>query len=253
MGTTSSTTASFSFHGTDALSQAGITFQCQLDAGAWGLCASPISYYNLANGTHTFSVEAIDGAGNVDLTGQTATWTVNTSLPAVTLENPADGSYTNDSTPTFSGVAGTAAGNSSTVQVLIYNNTDLSGSPVQTLSANTAADGSWSVAAATLPDGTYAAYVQQWKAAGAGTSNVETFTVDTQAPTTTITVGPPGTSGTGKASFSFSSSAPGATFQCQLDGGGWTSSTRHRTTPGWPTARTSSRCARLIWRATSVR
>ena len=225
VGVTSSTTATFSFHSTDALSQAGSTFQCQLDGGAWGPCTSPQSYYNLADGSHTFSVEAIDGAGNVDTTGQTVTWTINTALPAITLESPADGFFTNDTTPTFSGTAGTAPGDSSSVQVLIYSNTDLSGSPVQTLNATAAGDGSWSATAATLPDGTYAAYAQQSGSAGTATSAVHTFTVVTQPPTTTITLGPPGNSGTGVASFSFSSSAPGSTFQCQLDGGGWTACT----------------------------
>ena len=221
VGTTSSTTATFSFHATDALSQAGMTFQCQLDGGAWGLCTSPISYFNLANGSHTFAVEAIDGAGNIDMTGQSATWTVNTALPAISFQSPANGSYTNDSTPAFTGVAGTAAGNSSTVQVLVYSGTDVSGTPVQTLTTTAASEGSWTATAATLPDGTYAAYAQQSGSAGTATSDVHSFTVDTQAPTTTITVGPPGTSGSGQASFSFSSAAPGATFQCQLDGGGW--------------------------------
>lgn len=218
---TSSASATFTFHSTDALSQAGSTFQCQLDGGLWTNCSSPQSYYNLANGTHTFSVEAVDGAGNVDITGQTDTWTVNSTLPAVTLDSPAAGSYTNDTTPTFSGTAGTAAGDSS-VQVLIYANTDLSGSPVQTLRAPVASDGSFSVTAATLPDGTYVAYAQQSNAAGTSTSTAHTFTVSTQPPSTTITLGPPGSSGTGVASFSFISSEPGSTFQCQLDGAGWT-------------------------------
>src|SRR5205085_5171646 len=101
--------------------------------------------------------------------------------------------------------------------------TNLSGSPIQTLNATAASDGSWSTTAATLADGSYVAYAQQTGAAGTATTNDHTFTVLTQAPTTTITVGPPGDSGTGTASFSFSSSASRATFQCQLDGAGWTS------------------------------
>jgi hypothetical protein len=225
IGTTSSGTATFGFHATDALSQAGTTFQCQLDGGAWGACTSPQSYFNLADGSHTFSVQAIDGAGNVDTTGQTISWTINSALPAITLDSPANGSFTNDPTPTFSGDAGTASGDSSTVQVLIFSGTDTSGSPVQTLNATVASDGSWSAGASTLADGSYVAYATQTGAAGTAVSNDHTFTVVTQAPTTTITVGPPGNSGTGDASFSFSSSAPGATFQCQLDGGGWTSCT----------------------------
>jgi hypothetical protein len=221
VGTTSSTTATFAFHSTDALSHTGTTFQCQLDGGSWGACSSPKSYFNLANGSHTFSVQAIDGADNLDTTGQTATWTVNTVLPAITLDSPANGSSTNDATPAFSGTAGTAAGDASTVQVLVYSNTDLSGSPVQALQATRASDGSWSATAAHLADGVYVAYAQQAGAAGTATSDAHTFTVDTQAPQTTITLAPPGQSGTGVSSFSFTSSDPGSTFECQLDGGGW--------------------------------
>jgi hypothetical protein len=221
VGTSSSSSATFSFHSTDALSQSGSSFQCQLDGGVWTTCTSPQTYYNLADGSHTFSVDAIDGAGNVDYTGQTTTWTINSTLPAVTLDAPAENSYTNDTTPVFSGTAGTVAGDSG-VQVLIYSGTDLSGSPVQTLSAVVASNGTWSTTAAALADGTYVAYARQSNGAGTATSDAHTFTVNTQAPTTTITVGPPGDSGTGSASFSFTSSEAGSTFQCQLDGSGWT-------------------------------
>jgi hypothetical protein len=221
VGVTSSSTAVFSFHSTDGLSQAGSTFQCQLDGGAWGACSSPTTDDNLADGSHTFSVEAIDGAGNVDTIGQTVTWTINSALPAITLDSPADGAVTNDTTPTLSGAAGTAPGDSTSVQVLIYHSTDLSGSPVQTLST-TAGNGAWSATASTLADGTYVAYAQQSGTAGTATSTPHTFTVATQPPVTTITLGPPGDSGTGTASFSFISSAPASTFECQLDGAGWT-------------------------------
>jgi hypothetical protein len=166
-------------------------------------------------------VAAVDGAGNVDNTGQTVTWTINSTLPPVALSSPAENSMTNDTTPTFSGTAGTLAGDSG-VQVLVYRNTDLSGTPVQTLGATVASDGSWSTTAATLSDGTYVAYAQQSNGAGTATSDAHTFTVNTQPPTTTITVGPPGNSGTGAADFSFISSEPGSTFQCQLDAEGWT-------------------------------
>ena len=44
-----------------------------------------------------------------------------------------------------------------------------------------------------------------------------TFTVDTAAPDTTITSGPTGPTNSASASFAFTSTEPGATFECRLD------------------------------------
>src|SRR5207302_4679401 len=44
-------TPSFSFS-----SEAGATFQCALDAGAFASCSSPKSYSSLVDGSHTFQV-----------------------------------------------------------------------------------------------------------------------------------------------------------------------------------------------------
>ena len=73
------TTGSASF--TFTSSEAGSTFQCRLDAGAWGACASPKAYSGLGEGSHNFYVRARDAAGNLDLTPAQRTWTVDFPAP----------------------------------------------------------------------------------------------------------------------------------------------------------------------------
>lgn len=73
---TTSTSASFAFS-----SEAGATFQCSLDSAAYQPCTSPASYSNLAAGSHTFGVRAVDSVGNVDSSPATYTWTVTSSPP----------------------------------------------------------------------------------------------------------------------------------------------------------------------------
>jgi len=75
-GTVGSASASFAF----SSSEAGSTFQCKLDGGAWSGCSSPKSYSGLADGGHAFSVRATDAAGNADPTPATRSWTVKTAV-----------------------------------------------------------------------------------------------------------------------------------------------------------------------------
>ena len=69
---TTATSANFSF----TASEAGATFQCRLDGGAFAACASPQSYSGLGAGAHSFSVKATDAAGNTDPTPASSGWTI---------------------------------------------------------------------------------------------------------------------------------------------------------------------------------
>lgn len=59
----------------------GSTFRCKLDDGAWVACTAPVTFDGLRDGVHTFSVVAVDAAGN-ESARVDRTWTVDTTAPA---------------------------------------------------------------------------------------------------------------------------------------------------------------------------
>jgi hypothetical protein len=169
-----STTASFTFHATESPA----TFQCSVDGAAYATCSSGQDFAGLQDRQHTFAVRAIDRAGNSDATPATFSWNVDTVPPSVTLTEPAAGTSSTVTTPTYRGTAGTAGGDSDSVTVKVYAGNGVSGTPAQTLTASRSS-ASWSVATTTgLADGTYTAQAEQRDAAGnVGTSAPTTFVV----------------------------------------------------------------------------
>ena len=85
-GTITTKTAAFQFS-----SEAGATFACSLDGGAYTSCTSPRSLTNLAEGAHTFNVRATDSAGNTDQTPATRTFTVDSAAPDTTITSGPSG------------------------------------------------------------------------------------------------------------------------------------------------------------------
>ena len=69
-GTMRSPTARFLFTSTERRSR----FECKLDKQRWARCRTPKTYSNLKLERHTFSVRAVDRAGNVDLSPAARTW-----------------------------------------------------------------------------------------------------------------------------------------------------------------------------------
>src|SRR5262249_48105942 len=115
------------------------------------------------------------------------TFTVDTASPAVVISTPAGGSSTSDTTPTFGGAAGDAAGDSATVTVKVYSGSTATGTPVQTLTA-TRSGTSCAVAAPTLGGAPPTVNAEPTgPAAHPGLSAAVTFTVDTTAPTVNLT------------------------------------------------------------------
>jgi Bacterial Ig domain/Bacterial Ig-like domain len=211
------TTPSFTF----SSSESGSTFDCRVDGGSWTTCSSPDSLSPaLSAGSHTFDVRATDQAGNTDGTAASYTWSVDLTPPNTTIDtNPADPS--NDSTPTF-GFSSSETG--STYECRTDRGSWSSCSSPHTISPALSAGSHTFEARATdqagNTDGTPASY---------------TWTVDLTAPNTTIDTQPADPSNDTTPSFTFSSSESGSTYECQLDGGSWSScSSPHTISPALP-------------------
>lgn len=76
-----------------------VSFRCSLDGSPFAACSTPVRYSGLAQGAHSFSVRAVDAAGNVGPV-RAWSWTVDVIAPAapVLTTNPSDPSpnATND-------------------------------------------------------------------------------------------------------------------------------------------------------------
>ncbi len=202
-GSTSGPDVSFTF-----TSEAGATFECSLDAGAFAACTSPENLTGLADGSRTFRVRARDTAGNVDATPATRTWTVDATPPDTTITGgPANGS-TSGPDVSFS-FSSTEAGATFECRVL----------PAAFAPCTSPQN-------LTLPGGSRTFEVRARDAVGNidATPASRTWTVDATPPDTSITGGPSGTVNTDSASFTFSSTEAG-TFQCSLDGAPFTACT----------------------------
>ncbi len=211
-----SSSASFSFTSTEA----GSSFECQLDGGSFGACTSPKSYTSLGDGSHIFYVRAIDVAGNVDPTPASYTWTSDVSSPTITITSPTlNPTYTTGSSPLSLG--GTASDNNGVTQVTWANDRGGSGTASGTAS--------WSASGIILQSGTNVLTVMARDAAG--NTGTDALTVsytppppppDTTPPDTSITSSPSNPSSSASASFSFTSTEAGS-FECKMDAGSFVS------------------------------
>jgi large repetitive protein len=181
------------------------SFQCKLDAGAFAACTSPQTYVNQIDGAHTFTVRATDSAGN---TGPDAgyTWTIDTAAPTTTITAKPSNSSNNPS-PSFT----FSAGEPSTFHCKLD-----AAAPAACTSPQSYAN---------LGQGAHTFTVKATDTAGnAGPETSYTWTIDTVAPTTTITSKPDNPTNDKSPSFAFTASEP-STFQCKVDGGAFSGCT----------------------------
>jgi len=81
---TNDTTPTFRF----ISDQSGATFRCSVDAAPFADCGSPYTTSELAEGTHTFDVAAVDAAGNVDPTPDSFVVTIDVTSPVTSIVGP---------------------------------------------------------------------------------------------------------------------------------------------------------------------
>ncbi|MFC7486166.1 hypothetical protein ACOCJ7_13030 [Knoellia sp. CPCC 206453] len=227
-------TATFAF--TEA--EAGATVECRLDTAAYASCESPTSFAELAAGSHTFQARATDTVGNVSAV-TSYTWTVNLTIPTVSIGFPALGGSYNDTgfttgcgTASIGDLCGTAEDDTAVTAVavslrqistgLYWNGASFSGGTETFLPGSlTATDWSYAIGSGSLLEGDYTVRARASDGANLGYDS-RTFTVDRTAPTApTLTISPPATSGPA-VTVGFSAGDPNATFECRLDSGPWT-------------------------------
>jgi len=186
-----SASATFNFTAGDAMN-----IECKLDDGAFAACSSPQSY-NLADGSHTFSVRGIDALGNVGAASYT--WTIETRAPTAALTSAPSG-LSNSSAASFA----FSADEPSSFECSLDNR------GFEPCSSPATYHG--------LGDGQHAFNVRAIDAVGNVSPAVSrAWTIDTTAPETSLASVPNSATTATSATFAFSASEAGW-FECRLDG-----------------------------------
>jgi len=177
-----------------------------LDQGEWSMTfTDSILLSDLPDGEHTVEIEAYDLPRNRNATS--VSFTVDTTAPVVTITSPANGGYTTGGLVTWT-VDDALDANLTEVSIDGANWTAVSGNS-HTFD---------------LADGTYTAYVRVTDMVGLVGTDEVTFTLDSVAPSLTITSPANGTyNNTGSVTVTWTSSdANGITkTEVRKDGGSW--------------------------------
>jgi Ca2+-binding RTX toxin-like protein len=201
-GTIANPTPAFGYSSDDPAAD----FQCRVDSASFEGCGFQSERLRrLSDGSHNFAVRAVDRAGNVDPSPATRTFTVDATAPEVTILTGPSGPTMN-AKPKFT----FEASGQSKLQCAL----GLAGSEP---GWRTCTGSGFDEPSASLVDGSYIFRVEATDSAGNEAEDSRVFAVDRQAPDTTITAGPNGTTDDAKPSFSFRSNEPGSTFACRFD------------------------------------
>ena len=229
-----------SAHFTYSDSQAGVTYQCQLDGSGYSTCPSTgITYAGpLGDGAHTFKVEAVSGSKVSP--AATYTWTVDTTPPSVSLAFPQTRhTYREENwngCPGAAGLCGAAKDTRNGVASVVvsiqqengkwwggssFNKTSEFFNTASLTSAG-ASSTEWSYPLSLPEDGSYIVHVRATDTLGnttaEGSQLSTTFKIDSTPPPPVLTSFPPQQATATTATFAFTDEETGVVFRCKLDG-----------------------------------
>ncbi|HWG08806.1 MAG TPA: Ig-like domain-containing protein [Solirubrobacteraceae bacterium] len=227
-------------HFTYTDSQAGVTYECQLDGAGFSSCPSTgITYGPLSDGSHTFKVRAV--AGSKTSSAVSYPWTIDTKAPSATVSSPANAATL---------AAGDWGGRCSEGATICGNATDSGGVSAVVISiqreggqwwggssfdqgsehfltAHVESPGKdstrWSYQLPLPADGAYTVHVRATDRAGNQTSSAAQasthFVIDTTPPPVpSINTKPAAVTTAKDATFTFSDSEGGVKLLCKRDG-----------------------------------
>ena len=209
-------TPNFTFSGNDGAGSGVGSFMCNMDGGSYAACTSPFTSSALSDGSHTFSVKAIDNATNADATPVSYTWVLDSTVPTISIDSKPS-NPNNDNTPDFT-----------------FSGNDFGGSGIASFMCKMDG-GSFAVCTSpftspVLSDGSHTFDVKSVDNAGNEATATYTWTIDTTLPETSIDTQPsdPDTNNS-TPTFEFSgtdvASSGIASFMCKMDGGSFATCT----------------------------
>ncbi len=189
---TTSTSAAFTF--TDSGSP--VNFKCSLDSAAFATCSSGVSYSGIAQGSHTFKVEAVSGSSTSSVTSYS--WAIVPPTPTITSE-PANPTTATSASFKYSD---TLAG---VLFLCSFNGASFS---------SCASSG----VTYTVPNGGSNSFAVDAQVGSNTPSAAASYTWTVTTPTPTINSKPANPTNATSATFTYSDTQAGDSFKCSLDG-----------------------------------
>ncbi|CAN5588266.1 hypothetical protein BH10ACI3_BH10ACI3_21140 [soil metagenome] len=206
---TNSASANFTFTGNDGTGTGVFSYECSLDGAPFAACTTPVNFSSLSDGSHTFSVRAIDVVNNVDPTPASYTWIVDATPPDTVIDtHPANPTNSANAAFTFTGNDGTGTG-------VFSFECSLDGAPFAACSTPLNLSG--------LADGSHTFNVRAIDVVGNVDLTPASFTwvVDTTPPDTTIVTHPTVLTNSAGAAFTFTGDDGTGTgvfsYECRVD------------------------------------